>query len=118
MIAVVVWLAVGLHAAVALITWRRRGGPPLVPLVNLAVASAVLMYWVQEWYGYLTRGIHWSFIDQLVPLYAIVVVILAWLALSNRSPGTVMHRIVFGVDAVALLGFALLLSFLRFDRLF
>lgn len=117
MIKLVVWLAVAVHMTVAIITWRRRGGPPLVPLVNLIVGITILGYWVQQWYGYLTRGIQWDWIDQLVPLYALVVVILAGLALSGRHPGTTLNRVLFGVDAIVLLGFAILFSLLKFDRM-
>lgn len=118
MIVVTIWLTVAIHAAVGLITWRRPGGPPLVPLVNLAIGAAILVYWVQEWYGYLTQGIHWYWIDQLVPLYAIVIVILAFLALSGRYPGTILNRVIFGVDGVVILAFGLLIPFLKFDRMF
>ncbi len=117
MIVVVVWSAVALHLIVAVLTWRGHRTVTLVPWVNLAVGVAVLVYWVQEWYGYLTRGIQWYVTDQLVPLYAIVIVLLSVAALAGRAPSTTPHRVILGIDGLVLLGFALFFSFLKFDRM-
>ncbi len=115
-----VWIAVAIHTVVAVITWRRSGALPLVPLVNLAVALAVLAYWVNDWYGYMARGVRWDYTDQaqLVPLYALVVSIIAGLALAGRYQGVVLNRVAFGFDGVAFLAFAIFLPLLKINRLF
>lgn len=111
------WLALALHVVVGGVTLRRPGGPPLVPLVNLATGLCVLAYWAQKWYGYLTRGITWYLTDQLVPLYAVLVVVLAGLTLAGRTSGSLPHWLVFGIDAVVLLAAALFFTFFRMSRL-
>jgi hypothetical protein len=117
---VTAWLAVVVHVVVGIVAWRRPGGAPgapLVPLLNLAVALCVMGYWVREWYGYVANGTTWYVTDQLLPLYAIIVCTLSLLALGGRYAGTVPHWLVFGIDAVVLLGAALLFSTFRMNRL-
>ena len=117
-IVALVWLAVAAHGAVAAFAWRRPGGAPLVPLLNLVVALCVVAYWAQRWYGYATRGITWYASDQLMPLYAIVVASLAVTGLAGRHSASALHWIAFGIDALMLLAAALVLSFFRTNRLF
>ncbi|MDB4883343.1 MAG: hypothetical protein JWL95_2109 [Gemmatimonadetes bacterium] len=111
------WLALAAHVAVGVVVGRRWSSLPLLPLINLATAACVLLYWAQRWYGYLFRGVTWYGTDQLMPLYAILVCVLAGLTLTGRLTATAPHWVVFGVDAVALLGAALLFSFVRITRL-
>jgi hypothetical protein len=117
---VTAWLAVAVHVVIGIVVWRRPGGAPgapLVPLLNLAVALCVMGYWVREWYSYVANGTTWYVTDQLLPLYAIVVCTLSLLALRGHCAGTVPHWLVFGIDAVVLLGAALLFSTFRMHRL-
>src|SRR3954463_12584471 len=95
---------------------RRLVGPELLPLLNLATATLVLAYWAHRWYGYVARGTTWYATDQLLPLYALVVCVLAVMAISSRSSGA-MQWVFLAIDGLALLGAAIVLSMLRFDRL-
>ena len=112
------WLAVAAHALVAVLAWRRPGGAPLVPSLNLVVALAVLGYWASRWYGYATRGVTWYATDQLIPLYALVVGGLAAASLAGRLHAGAPQGIAFGIDALVLLAAALFFSFFRMNRLF
>ena len=112
------WLAVAVHAVVAALAWRRPGGAPHVPLLNLVVALAVLAYWAPRWYGYATRGVTWYATDQLIPLYALVVGGLAAASLAGRPHAGALQWIAFAIDALALLAAALFFSFFRMNRLF
>jgi hypothetical protein len=117
-IVAIAWLALAAHVAVGLITRRRLSDLPLMPLLNLATAACILAYWIPKWYGYLSRGITWYLSDQLLPLYALLVCVLAGLAIAGRYSGGALQWLVFGLDAVALLGAALFFTFFRINRLF
>ena len=112
------WLAVIAHVAIGVLAWRRVSELPLVVFLNLAVALGMLAYWVQQWYGYIGKGITWYAIDQLLPLYALLVAVLAGLTIVGRTSATLPHWLIFGIDAVALLGVALFATFFRMNRLF
>lgn len=114
----IAWLAVAAHVAVGVAVHRRVSDLPLVPLLNLGTALCVLAYWVQKWFGYINNGITWHFSDQLLPLYAIVVCVVAVTRIAGRYNGALPHWIIFGVDALALLAAALLFTFFRMNRLF
>ncbi len=111
------WLALALHVLVMLPGVRRLTSLPLLPLLNLAVALCVLAYWIPRWYSYFFQGIRWYATDQLLPLYAVVVCVLAGLTLSGRYAGTVPHWMVLAIDALVLLAAALFFTFFRMDRL-
>ena len=122
--AMLAWFGTVAHLVVGIAMTRRTPGvwtySPL-PLLNLAVAICVLAYWAHEWYGYATRGVTWYASDQALPLYAAVVAIMSGLALAGRYEGRLSQLFqwcAFSVDAVALTGAALFLTFARFNRLF
>lgn len=117
-IKLVVWLGVAAHLAIGIMAWRRLTSLPLVPLLNLLVALCILAYWAQRWYGYIAKGITWYLSDQWLPLYAILVSILAGLTLSGHYRGSLPHWIVFSLDFIALLSAALFFTFFRMNRLF
>ena len=122
LIASVTWCVFAAHVLIGVIVLRRpsgpSGGPPLVPLMNLAVALCVLAYWAQRWYGYLTRHVTWYLTDQAVPLYAVVVCLLVFLALTDRWVGTWLQWTVFGLHTVVFLAASLFFSFFKMTRLF
>jgi hypothetical protein len=115
-VATVAWVGFLAHLAVGLMVRRRLVDPALLPLLNLATAALVLAYWVHRWYGYVSRGTTWYATDQLLPLYAVVVCVLAAMAMWGRGLGA-MQWMFLVIDGVALLGAAMVLSMLRFDRL-
>lgn len=117
-ITLLAWLGVLLHLAVGIIWWRRLSPLPLVPALNALVACCILTYWGQRWLGYLFRGVTWYLTDQLLPAYALLVLILAGLALSGRTFTPVPQWVAFGVDATVLLAAALFFTFFRLNRLF
>ena len=106
-----------MHLLVAALALRRISELPLVPLVNMAVALCILLYWMRNWYGYLFRGITWYASDQLLPLYGLVVFVLCLFTLAGRYRGAVPHAVGFGADALVLLAAALFVTFFRMDRL-
>jgi len=122
--ATLAWLGLAAHVAVGVVALRRPAGSPahpLLSLLNLTVAVCVLAYWARAWYGYVARGVTWYASDQLMPLYAAAVAVVSGLALAGRFDGRLGHGfqwLAFGVDALALAGAALYLTFARFDRLF
>jgi hypothetical protein len=113
--AMAAWIGLVAHVAVGLLAPRR---PALLPLLNLAVAVCVLGYWAREWYFFLARGVTWYGSDQLIPLYALAVAVVSWLALAGRYDGRALHWIAFTVDALVLAVAVLYFTFVRFDRLF
>jgi hypothetical protein len=121
--AVLAWIGLAAHLVVGVAMLRRPAelaSRPLLPMLNLALAACVLAYWVREWYGYATRGIAWYATDQLAPLYAAAVAVMAILALTGRFDGRSAHWIqwiVFTVDALILTAASLYLTFARFDRM-
>ena len=113
----IAWGGFVMHLLAAIVARRRLTELPVVPLANLVTSALVLAYWVQRWYGYVFQGISWSATDQLLPLYALIVCVLAAVALWGRSTGT-LQWVFLAIDGIALLGAAILFSVLRFDRMF
>jgi hypothetical protein len=119
--ALIAWIGLVAHLVVGIVALRRSAGSSLhslLPLLNLAVAVCVLAYWARVWYGYVARGVTWYVSDQLMPLYALAVVVASALALAGRYDGRALHWIIFAIDALALAGAALYLTFANFSRLF
>lgn len=108
-ITLLAWLGVLLHLAVGIIRWRRLSPLPLMAALNAAVALCILAYWGQRWIGYLFRGVKWYLTDQLVPAYALIVLIVAGLALAGRPVSPVPQWLAFGVHAMVLLAGAVAL---------
>lgn len=108
------WLAVALHAVAALATLRHWTKLPLVPWLDLVVGICLLAYWVPRWF----KGQLWYVTDKLVPLYALMVCILALGAITGRFGGMVPQWIIFVLHALVLLAAALFFSLFRMDRLF
>ncbi len=102
---------------VGVMALRSGGSRSLVPVLNLITASCVLAYWANKWFSYLFRGITWYATDQLVPLYAIMVCVLAAVTLTGRHPAVVLNWLVFSIHLVVLIGAALFLTFFRMNRL-
>ncbi len=113
----VVWLGLAAHLLVALLVARQLTTVPLVPGLNLLVSVLILIYWAQRWFGYLFHGIKWYATDQLIPAYAIVILVVASAALWGRHPNVALHWAILALNGLVLLGACLLFAFLRFDRL-
>jgi hypothetical protein len=111
------WLALTIHLVVGVVVLRRAANPSLLPLLNLIAAGCVLAYWGRRWFGYLFRSITWYASDQLIPLAALVVAIMAILTLSGRYHSTTFHWLVYGLDTLVLIGAVLFLTFFRMNRL-
>jgi hypothetical protein len=109
----VAWLGLALHLVVGILTMRTAGLRLLVPAVNLIIAACVLAYWVPRWYGYLFRGIGWSASDQLIPLYAVFVSVLAGGTLAGRYFAVTLNWLVFAFHAVVFVGAVLFVTFFR-----
>ena len=124
--AMLAWIGVAAHLVVLVAMLRRpaeleaRPLLPLLPLLNLAIAACVLAYWINEWCGYVARGITWYASDQLLPACAALVAIACALVLTGRLHGRLAYGfqwLVFVVDAIVFAGAALYLSFARLDRM-
>ena len=111
------WSAFALHLLVGVVAQRRWTGFPLLPVVNLAVALCVIAYWAPKWYNLLNKGLDWYASDLWMPLYAVLVTLIATLTLTGRYGGTAPHWIVFAIDTLVLLAAALFFSMFRMDRL-
>ena len=117
-IAVLVWVAIAVHIAIgALVKWGRTDRP-LLAILNLTVALCVLGYWIPRWYSYLADDITWYATDQLVPLYAILVCALSGLALTGRYRAMLPQWIVFTLDLIVLVAFAIFMMTFSLKRLF
>jgi hypothetical protein len=115
-VVMIVWVGVLGHLAAAIVSRRRLVDIPIVPLVNLVTSALVLADWAQRWYGYLFQGITWYASDQLLPLYALIVCVLSAMAMRSGSIGA-LQWVFLAIDGVALLGAAILIGVLRFDRM-
>ena len=111
------WIAVAVHATAGFVVVRRITALPVLPVVNALVALGLLAYWVPKWQAYATGNISWYMSDQVVPLYALVVLVLSGAALAGRISAPAPVWIVFSIDLLAILGMALFLTFFRMDRL-
>lgn len=114
----VTWLAFAMQLVVAAAVLRYKASISLIALLNLVAALAVLAYWGMRWFGYLFRGVTWYATDQLLPVCALVVCILALLTLLGRYQGVAVHWTIFGSTTLVLLAAALFFSFFRTTRLF
>ena len=113
----VTWLAFAVHVAVGVAAARAWTTLPLMPLVNAAVAVALLAYWMTRWYSYLFQGVTWYASDQALPLYAAVVLAFSAATLLGRFKGGALHAVVLGVDGSVLLAAALFFTFFKMDRM-
>lgn len=112
------WLGIAIHAGAGIAIWRRGSALPILPLVNLLTALCVVVFGVQRWYGYAVNGTTWYFTDQLIPIAAIGVCVLALLSLTGRYNGTVPHWVVFAIDGTVLVAAAIFFAVFRINRLF
>ncbi len=117
-VSAIVWSGLVVHMVVGVVALRGAARPQLVPLVNLLAAACILSYWATRWFGYLFRGLTWYATDQLIPLYAVLVCILAGLSLGGRYPGTTLNWLVFAAHTIALAVAALFFATFRLTRLF
>jgi len=115
---VLAWAAVLIQGLACAAVLRHRAPWALVVVLNLLAATAVLAYWGRRWFGYLFRGVAWSATDQLIPLYALLVSVLAVLTLMGRFRGVAVQWGIFGFNTLVLLAAALFFSFFRMNRLF
>lgn len=117
-IKVVTWLALATQLLAGFAVWRHKAPFSLIVTLNLVAAACVLAYWGWRWYGYLFRGVTWYATDQLIPLCALLVLVLATLTLTGRFGGTALHWIIFGITTLALIAAALFFTFFKMTRLF
>ena len=108
----IAWVGLGVHVLVAILA-RRSPQWRLVPAVNFIVAACVVVYWARRWFGYLFRGITWSASDQWMPLYAILVCVLAAGTLAARWSATTLNWLAFTIHAVVFVGAVLFVTFFR-----
>lgn len=104
------WVTVIVHVAVGSSPGRDLQQFPLIPLVNLAVAACVLLYWGRRWYSYPFNGIAWYGTDQRVALYAVALCALSEGAIAGLIAGTKAHRLVLAVNGLTCVATALCVS--------
>ena len=117
-IKVVTWLALATQLLAGIAVWRQKAPVSVIAALNLVAAACVLAYWGRRWYGYLFRGITWYATDQLIPLCALLVFVLAILTLTGRYDGVALHWMIFGITTLVLLAAAVFFSFFKMTRLF
>jgi hypothetical protein len=118
LVATIAWIALGLHVVVGVATFRSGAWRPWLPLLNLTMAGGVVAYWVYRWYGYVVQGITWYASDQLVPVYAVLVCVLAVISLTSRHHLVTLNWMAFVIHGVVALGAVLFVTFFRMGRLF
>lgn len=111
------WIFFAIHLAVGIAAMRHWTNLPLVPLVNAAAALGVLGYWATRWYTYIFQGIEWYASDQVLPLYAAVVLAFSLATLVGSFKGTALHGVILSIDGLALLAAALFFTFFKMGRL-
>ena len=104
------WVTVIVHVAVGSSPGRDLQQFPLIPLVNLAVAACVLLYWGRRWYSDLFNGIAWYGTDQLVARYAVALCALSAGAIAGLIAGTKAHRLVPAVNGLTCVATVLCVS--------
>ena len=114
---VAVWLLFTSQILCGAAVATRKAPASTLVVVNLVAAGAVVAYWGWQWYGYLFRGITWYATDQLLPAYALSVVVLSLFTLFGRVEAVGVHRFIFGVHTLVLLLAALFFTFFRMTRL-
>jgi hypothetical protein len=112
-ITAIAWVGLGVHVLVAILARRSALGRLLVPAVNFIVAACVVLYWAQRWFGYLFRGITWSASDQWMPVYAILVCVLAGGTLAARWSAMSLNWLAFTVHGIVFVGAVLFVTFFR-----
>ncbi len=112
------WLALTAQLLVGAAVVSHKASVSRIALLNLAAGTVVLLYWGSRWIGYMFRGTTWYAMDQLLPVCALVVCLLAALTLAGRYQGVIAHWMIFGSTTLALLAAALCFSFFRMTRLF
>lgn len=113
LVAALAWVGLGLHLLVGILVLRSAGPRQLVPALNLITAACVVAYWVHRWFGYLFRGITWYASDQLIPLYAILVCVLAGGSLASRYSSASMNWLVFALHTIVFVGAVLFVTLFR-----
>lgn len=116
-IRVLIWFAVIAHLTAGVLSWRRGSALPLLPLINLAVAACVVVYWMVRWYGVIARGILWYATDQLLPLYALAVCLFSGLALAGKVVAAPVHWVIFCLQFLVLIAAALFFTFFKITRM-
>ena len=111
--AALAWTAFALHIVVGIVTVRSEGRRPWLPLLNLTIAICVLAYWASRWYGYLFRGVIWYASDQAIPLYAVLVCVLAVTSLSGRHRLVALDWAAFAIHSVVVVGAVLFVTFFK-----
>ncbi len=117
MIQVAVWLALASQILVGVAVATRKAPASALVVLNLVAAAAVVVYWGWQWFGYLFRGITWYGTDQLLPAYALGVVVLALFTLFGRIEAVGVHRLIFGLHTLVLVLAAIFVSSFKITRL-
>lgn len=114
----VAWIALLAHIVIGVLTYRRMSSAQLIPLLNVGVALCVLGYCLTRWYGNVFRGIVWYWTDQVLPLYAILSLCAAVMALTGRMQITWPNTAVFAGNALVSAAAVVFVSTFRVNRLF
>ena len=112
-IAALAWIGLAAHLIVGVLALRSNAGRQLVPLLNLAIATSIVLYCAQRWYGYLVRGVTWYTADQLLPIYGLAVGGLAAATLTGRASAMPAHWLLFVVHTFVFICAALFLTFFK-----
>jgi hypothetical protein len=112
-ITAIAWVGLAVHVLVAILARRSAQWRLLVPAVNFIVAACVVVYWAQRWFGYLFRGITWEASDQWMPLYAMLVCVLAAGTLTARWSAMGVNWLAFTVHGIVFVCAVLFVTFFK-----
>lgn len=115
---IICWLLLIAHLFTAVFAVKFPVHIRLVPVLNMLVSIGVLVYWLDDWLAWFTRGVRLYATDQLIPLFSTVVLAVSILYLFGKNIGTPVHWGIFIVHFIIIIIATLFMMFFKMDRLF
>ena len=117
-ITVMLWITLGAHGGVTLFVYQMRLPFGWIPTLNAVIGGGILIYWLWRWAAYRFPGFGLQSSDQWFALYGLTVILVSGAFLLGHSPGDWLHRLIFGLHVLLVLGALLFFMTFEMDRLF
>lgn len=98
------------HVGIGLFVDQYQGDIILIPIVNLAIAITLIIYWADRWYTYLADHVYINKASALVILFSVLVLILSVMQLTGHDFDNMIHWSFYTIHSITLI---LLLVFYR-----
>ncbi len=118
LVILLLWSSLAAHTAVAIAVRRQTLAFAWIPAMNGLVSGAIVVYWLQKWYGYLFQGIHCHLTDQWIPVYGLTALLVSVSYFLDHNPGDWLQRMLFGLHVLVLLLAGAFFTTFTMDRLF